>query len=157
MSDSHQHNVSPDKPGSGSLASEDAGSQALSDALKSSFFIVKIVLFGLLVVFLGSGFFQVGPQERAIILEFGKPKGAGEKALLMPGFHWAWPAPIDEIKRIPAAQIQIASSTVGWYATTPEMEVAHAEPPPGASLNPAIDGYTLTSDANIIHVRASVR
>ncbi|MDB6029528.1 MAG: Band 7 protein [Verrucomicrobiales bacterium] len=157
MSDSHEHKTDGGKPGSVPLTSEDAGSQALSDALRSSFVIVKIVLFGLLIIFLGSGFFQVGPQERVIILQFGKPKGVGEKALLMPGFHWAWPAPIDEIQRVPAAQIQIASSTVGWYATTPEMEAAHSEPPPGASLNPAIDGYTLTSDANIIHVRATLR
>src|SRR4051794_40997920 len=106
MSDSHEHK----QPGTPvPLASEDAGSQALSDALRSSFNIVKIVLFGLLLVFLGSGFFQVGPQERAIILRFGKPQGVGEKALLTPGFYWAWPAPIDEIKRIPAAQIQSAS------------------------------------------------
>ena len=36
-------------------------------------------------VFLGSGFFQVGPQEKAIILRFGKPVGEGQKALLTAG------------------------------------------------------------------------
>ena len=157
MSDAHEHKHENEKPNPAPIMPDDAGSQALSDALRSSFFIVKIVLIGLVVVFLSSGFFQVGAQERAIILRFGKPLGEGEKALLAPGFHWAFPAPIDEIKKIPAAQIQVASSTVGWYATTPELEAAHTEPPPGQSLNPAIDGYTLTSDANIIHVRASAR
>jgi membrane protease subunit HflK len=158
MSDIHEHkHGSEGQADPAALMPEDSGSRALSEALRSSFFIVKIVLVGLVLVFLSSGFFQVGPQERAIILTFGKPQGEGEKALLGPGFHWAFPAPIDEIKRIPAAQIQVASSTVGWYATTPEMEAAHTEPPAGTSLNPAIDGYTLTSDANIIHVRASAR
>lgn len=159
MSDKHEHKHDHDheKPIPPAVTPEDAGSQALSDALRSSFFIVKIVLVGLVVVFLSSGFFQVGPQERAIILRFGKPVGEGEKALLAPGFHWALPAPIDEIKRIPAAQIQTATSTASWYATTPEQEAANTEPPPSGSLNPAIDGYTLTSDANIIHVRASAR
>ncbi len=156
MSDAHEHKHEIEKPGQGPLP-EDTVSQALSEALRSSFVIVRIVLYILVIVFLSSGFFQVGPQERAIILRFGKPVGEGEKALLSPGFHWAFPAPIDEIKKVPAAQIQIASSTVGWYATTPEMEAAHSEPPPGASLNPAVDGYTLTADANIIHVRASAR
>ena len=39
----------------------------------------------LVLLFLASGFFTVGPQERAIILRFGKPVGEGEKALLGPG------------------------------------------------------------------------
>src|SRR5512140_585267 len=74
----------------------DAGSQALSEALRSSFVIVKFVMLVLVLVFLGSGFFTVGPQERAIILRFGKPVGAGEKALLGPGLHVSFPYPIDE-------------------------------------------------------------
>src|SRR4051794_8821377 len=116
MSDIHEHkHGSEGQADPAALMPEDSGSRALSEALRSSFFIVKIVLVGLVLVFLSSGFFQVGPQERAIILTFGKPQGEGEKALLGPGFHWAFPAPIDEIKRIPAAQIQVASSTVGWY------------------------------------------
>ncbi len=40
--------------------------------------------------------------------------------------------------------------------TTPEMELAGTEPPPGPSLNPAIDGYVITADRNIIHTRATV-
>ena len=54
----------------------DAGSQALSEALGSSFVIVKIVMVILVGVFLVSGFFTVGPQERGIILRFGRPVGA---------------------------------------------------------------------------------
>ncbi len=157
MSDAHEHKHNHETPNPANIMPEDTGSRALEDALKSSFFIVQIVLIALVIVFLSSGFFQVGAQERAIILRFGRPVGEGEKALLGPGAHWAFPAPIDEIKRIPAAQIQVAMSTVGWYATTPEMEAAHAEPPAGPSLNPAIDGYTLTSDANVIHARATAR
>ena len=95
MSDDHDHPHPPVTP-------EDSGSQALSDALRSSFFIIKILMLGLAVFFLCSGMFTVGPQERAIVLRFGKPVGEGEKALLGPGFHWAFPAPIDEVKKIPA-------------------------------------------------------
>ncbi len=63
----------------------DAGSQALAEALRSSFAIVKFVMVLLVLVFLASGFFTVGPQERAIVLRFGKPMGEGEKALLAAG------------------------------------------------------------------------
>ncbi|HLX69527.1 MAG TPA: protease modulator HflK [Verrucomicrobiae bacterium] len=134
----------------------DAGSQALSEALRSSFAIVRFVMFLLVLLFLGSGFFKVEPNERAMILRFGKPQGEGEKALLGPGLHWSYPYPIDEIQKISVTGVQKVTSTVGWYAVTPEQELSGNLPPAGGSLNPAIDGYTLTSDANIIHVRSTL-
>ncbi|HWC60592.1 MAG TPA: hypothetical protein VHC44_12930, partial [Verrucomicrobiae bacterium] len=69
----------------------DAGSQALTEALRSSFAIVRVVMFLLVVVFLGSGFFKVEPSQRAMILRFGKPHGEGASALLGPGLHWSYP------------------------------------------------------------------
>src|SRR5439155_16246403 len=135
---------------------EDAGSQALSEALRCSFTIVKVLMVALVIVFLSSGFFTVGTQEKALILRFGKPVGEGEKALLGPCPHWALPAPIDEVGKIPIGQVQVTASTIGWYATTAAKEAAGAEMEPGPSLNPAIDGYLLTGDVNIIHVRGTL-
>ena len=135
---------------------DDSSSQALSDALRSSFGIIKVLMIGLVLVFLGSGFFTVGPQEKAIKLRFGKPVGEGEKALLGPGPHWALPYPIDEVVKIPVGVMQSVRSSVGWYATTPALEASGQEPPPGVSLNPARDGYLLTGDANVIHVRGNL-
>jgi modulator of FtsH protease HflK len=135
---------------------EDAGSQALSEALKSSFAIVKIVMILLLVVFICSGFFKVGNQEKAIILRNGRPVGEGNKALLGAGLHWSFPAPIDEVVRIPYTQLQQVKSDIGWYKTTPEKEALDQEDPAGPSLNPAVDGYTITGDGNIIHTRATL-
>jgi len=136
----------------------DAGSQALSEALRSSFGVVKFVMVILVLVFLGSGFFTVGPQERAIIIRLGKPIG-GAKALLGPGAHWSWPYPIDEYVKIPITAIQKVRSTVGWYATTPEAEQAGTDYNPlpiGTPINSLVDGYVLTADRNIIHVRATL-
>ncbi len=135
---------------------QDAGSQALAEALRSSFVIVKIAMAALVVVIFAAGFFTVGPQEKAVILRFGKPQGEGQKMLLGAGLHWSLPYPIDEVIRIPITEIQKVTSTVGWYFTTPEMEVANTEPPPGPSLNPQMDGYVVTADRNIIHTRATV-
>jgi membrane protease subunit HflK len=136
---------------------EDAGSQALAEALRSSFVIVKVVLIIMVLVFLGSGFFVVQPQEKAVILRLGKPVGAGDKVLLEPGPHWSFPYPIDEVVRIAVGQVQTIRSTVGWYRTTAAMEATGALPPPQESLNPAQEGYVLTADGNIIHVRGEVR
>ncbi|HEY3931789.1 MAG TPA: protease modulator HflK [Verrucomicrobiae bacterium] len=153
MSDEHEHHDHEHSP---APETRDAGSQALAEALSSSFAIVKIVMVLMVVAFFCSGFFQVGPQEKAVILRFGKPVGEGQKALLTSGLHWSFPYPIDEVKKIPITEIQKVSSTTGWYFTTPEQELSGEELPAGPSLNPAIDGYAITADRNIIHTRATL-
>jgi membrane protease subunit HflK len=156
MSDEHdQHDPAPE-PSATPMAQEDAGSQALTEALRSSFAIVKFVMVALVVVFLGSGFFQVGTQEKAVILRFGKTVGQEQEALLGPGLHWSFPYPIDEVVKIPITEIQKISSTVGWFAETPEQELSGNLPPPGPSLIPGVDGYVITADRNIIHTRATL-
>jgi modulator of FtsH protease HflK len=137
----------------------DTGSEALTEALRSSFWIVKVVMVILVIVFLGSGFFTVEPQEQAMIIRLGRPVGAGQKALLGPGLHWSFPYPIDEYVKVPISAIQRVTSTVGWYATTAEQELAGTEQaslPVNYPLNPLMDGYVLTADRNIVHTRATV-
>ena len=149
MSAEHEHpHAEPPPP----EISDDAGSQALSDALKRSFAIVKVVMAGLVVLFLVSGFFTVGPHQKAVILRFGTPVGDGK--LYGPGAHWAFPPPIDEVIKIPISEAQSVESSIGWHATTAG-EAANA--PFGDSLHPARDGYLLTADENIVHVRATLR
>lgn len=162
MSDKEQIELKPRPKAGGSpapevLSPDDTDSQALSEALQSSFSIVKFLMVGLVIVFLCSGMFTVDSGQQAIILRFGKPVGEGQSALLGPGFHWAFPRPIDEVKKVSIGQIQTAVSTVGWYPISPEDEKLKREPQPKPSLDPAVDGYALTSDANILHVRATVR
>jgi membrane protease subunit HflK len=159
MSDHHHHEQSPAPRQSEATAAspmQDASSQALAEALRSSFVIVKLAMGAMVIIIFAVGFFTVGPQEKAIILRFGKPLGEGQNMLLGAGLHWSWPQPIDEVIKIPITEIQKVTSTVGWFLTTPEMELAGTEPPAGASLNPAIDGYVVTADRNIIHTRATV-
>jgi membrane protease subunit HflK len=157
MSDEHEHHDPTTGPAvPGPVTPDDAGSQALAEALRSSFAIVKFVMVALVVIFLGSGFFQVGTQEKAIILRFGKTVGQGQEALLGPGLHWSFPYPIDEVVKIPITEIQKVSSTTGWFAETPEQELSGSLPPPGPSLVPGVDGYVITADRNIIHTRATL-
>ena len=138
------------------MYSEDSASEALSHALRSSFVIVRVLMVFLVIVFLASGIKAIGPQELGIKLRFGKPVGQGEKALLGPGLHWAFPYPIDEIVQIPIGRVQTITSTVGWYGVTAAQQAAGTEPPAGPSLNPRTDGYTITADGYIIHVLATV-
>jgi membrane protease subunit HflK len=168
MSDDHKHPSAEHthgQPGAPAPASEpqsqeDAGAQALAEAFRSSFFIVQIVMVILVVVFFCSGIFSVGPQEKAVILRLGRPVGEGADALLGAGLHWAFPRPIDEVRRIPFTEIQTVKSTTGWYYMSPQDEAAEVagtyHPYPGASLNPTRDGYTITGDGNIIHTRTTL-
>jgi membrane protease subunit HflK len=153
----HEHEHEHDQhPAPAPVTPEDAGSQALAEALRSSFAIVKVAMLLMVLAFFSSGFFTVGPAEKAVILRLGKPVGEGEKVLLNSGWHWSFPYPIDEVVKIPITEIQKVTSSVGWYATTPEQELSGEELPAGPSLNPAVDGYAITADRNIIHTRATL-
>jgi membrane protease subunit HflK len=152
----HDHGPGKPAPAIETVMVEDTGSRALAEALKSSFAIVKFIMVAMVIVFIASGVFSVAPQNVAVIFRFGVPKG-GDKELLQPGPHWAFPYPIDEVVQIPIGQVQTVTSSVGWYATTEQAELTNTEPGPGDSLNPSTDGYTLTADGNIMHVRAKLR
>ena len=136
---------------------EDAGTQALSDALASSFRFIRALMIILVAVFLGSGIFTVNPNEVAVILRLGKPAGSGADAILRPGIHWSFPSPIDEIVRIPVGESRAVEATNCWYQVTPEMEISGQLPPSLSTLQPGVDGYALTSDGNIIHARATAK
>jgi membrane protease subunit HflK len=135
---------------------EDAGSQALAEALRSSFGIVKVLMIVLVLVFFGSGFFKVEQNQKAVILRFGKPSGQGTEALLGAGLHWSLPYPIDEVVKIPYSQLMTVRSTVGWFRITPEDEALGRDPYGTGSLNPAQDGYAVAGDGFIIHTRATL-
>jgi membrane protease subunit HflK len=129
----------------------------LSEALRSGFQILKVLMAGLVVLFLCSGFFIVPPNQVVVLLRFGKPVGTGPDQLLKKGLHWAFPYPIDEKVHIQVGQIHTVTSTAGWYAVSPEDEARNIEPAPRGRLFPDADGYTLTADGNIIHVRATIK
>jgi membrane protease subunit HflK len=152
MSDEHEHHHHAHE----APEAVDSGSQALAEALRSSFAIVKVVMLLMVAAFFGSGFFQVGPSEKAVILRFGRPVGGGASVLLGPGLHWSFPYPIDEVVKIPITEQQTVQSTTGWYFTTPEQELSGEELPAGPSLNPAIDGYAITADRNIVHTQVTL-
>lgn len=153
----HGHSHTPEPP-----EARDAGSQALAEALRSSFTIVKIAMAALVVIILAAGFFRVGPGEKAVVLRFGKPLGEGQKMLLSSGkIYWSFPYPIDEVVHIPIAEIQKVTSTAGWYFMTHEEEVAFdalgTEPTAnGLNLDPRKDSYVISADKNIIHTRATI-
>ena len=148
----------------------DAAGKSLSDALRISFIILKVIMIVLIVVFLASGFRTVGPYEEALVLRFGKIKPVGEERVLGPGPHWVFPYPIEQIVKIPVQRMINVAIDSFWYFQRPE-EMLPAGPKTririGLTLDPLRDGYCITrseklswtaggsagSDYNIVHCK----
>jgi len=163
--DSNNLNVPPTQ---GPPADElDAAGRSLSEALRMSFIILKVIMIVLVLAFLASGFKTVDSNEQALVLRFGKIRGVGEKRLLGPGLHWILPYPIDEIVKIPVqTQVNLPIDSFWYYQTKEELLSGQARPVrPDQPLKPLQDGYCLTrgesqneaigdfagSDYNIFH------
>jgi regulator of protease activity HflC (stomatin/prohibitin superfamily) len=126
----------------------DTAGKSLSDALRISFAILKLIMIALIVGFLASGFRTVDSGERALVLRFGKIRGLGEQErVLGPGAHWIIPYPVDEMIRIPVeSQITLDINSF-WYKEDRE-DVLGEGPKPrryfSEKLNPLEHGYNLT-------------
>jgi membrane protease subunit HflK len=148
----------------------DASGKSLSDALRISFVILKIIMIVLIIAFLASGFKTVGSDEQALVLRFGKIHGVGEERMLGPGPHWVFPYPIDEIIKIPVERMVNLPINSFWYYQTKEEllgEDLKKRSRPGEKLDPIRDGYCITrsekqkdtiadsdgSDYNIVHCK----
>ncbi len=148
----------------------DAAGKSLSEALRISFIILKIIMVVLVIIFLASGFRTVGPDEQALVLRFGKIRGIGEERLLGPGLHWVFPYPIDKIVKIPVEKrVNLPINSFWYYQTKDEMlglTPARTTPVP-PNLDPVREGYCITrgekrtqtlagsagSDYNIVHCK----
>ncbi len=141
----------------------DAGSKSLTEALRISFALLKLVMVLLLILFVASGFFTVGPDEQAIVLRFGKIRGIGEDRLLGPGLHWSLPYPIDEQVIIPVKKVHILPIEDFWYFETESEKLGNPPKRVPRALNPRVDGYCITrnesitgpagNDYNIVHCK----
>ena len=159
MSDIHNHNHGHDETDLQAdipVGEMDAGSKSLSDALRISFFVLKIVMVVLVILFFSSGVFTVGPDERAMVLRFGRICGeTSQERILGPGLHWVVPYPIEEVIKFPGkSAVQRVGVETFWYdemkKNAPQM------------LDPVAEGYCITrndtvadlkggDDYNIIH------
>jgi len=161
------------KPGSSEKAvggELDAAGKSLSEALRISFVVLKMIMIVLVVAFLASGLETVGSDEQALVLRFGRIRGVGEKRLLGPGLHWVFPYPVEKIVKIPVAKKVNLSINSFWYFQK-KSELLSPGPKdrtrPGPTLSPVKDGYCITrsgeqdrniagfigSDYNIVHCK----
>jgi len=173
----HHHHEHDDPPDNVPPVELDAASRSLSEALRISFIMLKIIMIVLVVLFLVSGFETVDSDEQALVLRFGKIRGVGESKILKPRAlpYWVFPYPIEEIVKIPVKKVVNLDIRSFWYYQSEDEILAEsqgqAKPTRARTLDPITDGYCLTrsekqtdavngsdsSDYNIVHSKWQLR
>ncbi|MBL7106519.1 MAG: hypothetical protein ISS77_02780 [Phycisphaerae bacterium] len=137
------------------IDTETAG-KSLSEALRISFIALKIIMVVIVIFFGFSGFKQVGSEEQALVLQFGKIKGIGEERILQSGLHWVLPYPIEMIVKLPVKKKVNLKVDSFWHSESQRVP---------EKLNPVWSGYCITrgeksddesgnnadNDFNIVH------
>ncbi|MEM8873845.1 MAG: SPFH domain-containing protein [Planctomycetota bacterium] len=137
---------------------DDAG-KSLADALRISFGVLRWLIVLLVIAFLFSGFFTVRSDEVAVRTRFGKitQDGEGRGYLTADGGpYFQFPAPVDEIIRIPTTTQTIEVRNAFWYEEQVSGTDVRPNPATNRQLRIGIDGSLITGDGNLVHGRFTV-
>ena len=131
---------------------EQAGSRALADALKVSFRFLKFAMVALAAIFLLTGIFTVQPEEVKLKLRFGRViKDSSGQLVLRPGsWHLRWPW--EEVVVVPTDEKTVTLENEFWAVAESGADIRTAQ-----VLKLRTDGYLLTGDTNIVHMKLRVR
>jgi membrane protease subunit HflK len=135
----------------------DPAQQSLGSALRSSFAILRLVIFVLLALYLLSGVFRIQPGEQGIVARFGKLMENRETGKFVFTEGWVWwvlPEPFDEKITI-SGNIERMTIDTFMFARTEDAirndtDIATLKPR-GNQINPGRDGAMLTGDKNLSH------
>jgi regulator of protease activity HflC (stomatin/prohibitin superfamily) len=132
----------------------DAANQALVDALRLSFKVLKLVMVFAVVLYLFSGLFVVERDKKvAVELRFGE-----QIALHREGVHWAWPYPIGEVIDVPVSTEKLEIDAFWIRLSDEQKTIPRSElMARGEGLEPGVDGALLTGDRGIMHLVARVQ
>lgn len=129
----------------------DPANRSLVEALRLSFFIVKIVMAGLVLYYASTGWNTVAEQFFGLRVAFGKVQ---DQEALLPGGYASWPYPIGEFILIPKSvqTMELAEEfwlRIGETEKGLKFEELNRSAPRG--LMPGDDGSVITADANLAH------
>ncbi len=130
----------------------DTAQQSLADALRTSFRILKFAMIVLVIAYFASGMFRVEQNKRAVVLRLGRPVGD----VRLPGMHWAFPPPIDQIIEIPVRRSTTLTIDSHWLhlsAKERSLPLSDIHRGPRTGLHPVRDGTLLTGDRGLVHIK----
>jgi regulator of protease activity HflC (stomatin/prohibitin superfamily) len=153
----HEHDEAAEPPqaarptGGPPPAPQDAGSLALTRALKSSFRFLKWAMVLLVVGYLATGVFKVDVGQVKFKLRFGElvPVGSTKPLTAGSGLHVRWPW--EEVVTVPTDEKTMTLDKEFWAPAEKGPDIRMAE-----DLDVRTDGYLLTGDANIVHMKLRV-
>jgi membrane protease subunit HflK len=130
----------------------DPANQALADALRKSFRVLRWLMILVVVLYAFSGVFRVKPGEMGYVLRLGRLVQSD----LSEGWHWSWPFPIDESRTESLKSDQELACPIRWQQT--EQETTGGVRAGGVvRVTPGRDYYLVTGDLNILHANLNVR
>ena len=138
-----------DLPDPDSQQPNDQAMKSLTDALQVSFKLLSVLMVLFLALFLLTGIESVNEQEQGVCKLFGKVV-----RVTKPGLVYNWPFPIGSIEKVNTQEQNIFVDDF-WlnipskYQDKPLQNIQYL----GTGLNPVADGYLLTADLKIVHVK----
>jgi regulator of protease activity HflC (stomatin/prohibitin superfamily) len=128
----------------------DPAMKSLADALRVSFRVLSAMMAVFVVLFLATGVGSISPQERGLVKVFGKITRVAKE-----GFVYNWPFPIGEIEKVNIQERQIRIEDFWLYETAKDKHVVDlaSRDRTNNGLRPGWDGYLLTGDRNLVHVK----
>ena len=149
LSHSHSHD-SHSTAAPAAVTPLDPAGEALADALRISFVVLKVVMICVVALFIIGGIYEVPQNRVAVVLRFGKVLGSGTARVKKPGLHWAFPYPIDEVLMIPGANARQQFDTEAfWYYEDAQAKPGLRPSRPGRQLQFLRDGYSLTGSRSV--------
>ncbi len=146
----------------------DPANQSLTEALRLSYRILQVVMIGLVIAFLFSGFKRVAENQSGVRTQFGKIVGDAASSALAPGPKFNWPYPIGEFVLFDVQNRSVALQETYFVAGRGEVSRDTFWPgiPAGADfaqavarasendrLRPGRDGHLIIEDGGLAHIR----
>ncbi|MBN1943135.1 MAG: hypothetical protein JW849_07555 [Phycisphaerae bacterium] len=130
-------------------AETDPAMKSLAGALHASFRVLSALMVLFVVLFLATGVGSISPQERGLVKVFGRITRVAKE-----GFVYNWPFPIGEIEKVSIQERQIRIEDF-WLSETAKDKFKDlaSRSRTNTGLRPGWDGYLLTGDRNLVHVK----
>ncbi len=145
-----QHGTSGDEPHG---KKNDPAMEALSEAMRLSFVLLRILMVLFVALFLLTGIDTVESAQKGIVKVFGVPV-----RVVGPGIVFNWPYPAGEVEKV-GTEVRTLPVDDFWFEVK-EGDASRDLSEMGFSakgLRPGWDGYMLTGDRNIVHMEIVCR
>ncbi len=139
----------------------DPANQAMAEALRRSFGILKLLMLVLVVLYFLSGWFSVKPSEAGLVLRYGRIVGAAagqpsSAAILTEGWHWSWPYPFERWITVSTNEREIPIEFM-FQLSEDEKATGSLSGYKFNPLSPMRDDYLITGDVNILHASLVIK